>query len=140
LVTARHVVADGKGGVFNEVDVTFAQIDETGAIINDAARYLQNKAAVKGKVVYDSARRDMALIQLPNIPNGLKPLVLSKAPARPGQMVHVVGNSTVNEGSLFAYCYGKVRNTFVYDPPGNPIKARVVAHHAPTNHGDSGGP
>jgi S1-C subfamily serine protease len=142
LVTARHVVADGRGGVVNEVDVTLAQLDKNGNVITDLRHYLTNKATltVKGKVVYDSARRDMALIQLPQLPAGIQALKLATESARPGQNVHVIGNSSFREGGLFAYSYGKVRTTFLFDPPGDAIQAKVVSHQTPTNKGDSGGP
>jgi S1-C subfamily serine protease len=140
LVTARHVVDDGKGGVFKQVDITLAA-SKDGNVITDWSHYIANKATltVKGTVVYDSARKDMAIIQVPNLPQGMTALVLAKDPARPGQDVHVIGNSPLREGGVFAYCYGKVRTTFRFDPPGDPILAHVVAHQTPTNKGDSGG-
>jgi hypothetical protein len=136
LITARHVV-ETKNGVADAVVVVFAQTKD-GEVVTEADYYRANwkQLAVRGKVVYDSVRRDMAVIQVEKLPEGIKPLELAPQKARPGQTIHVVGNSSVVLGGMFNYCRGQVRNTFRYNLTG----ANVLATHAPTNRGDSGGP
>src|SRR5262245_9378777 len=98
VVTALHVVQTSTG-VLDQVEVIFAQ-SRNGKPIREAAYYHQNhqKLALKGKVVYHSARRDMAIIQLDQLPGGLTPLPLAAEPAEPGEQVHVIGNSTRRHG------------------------------------------
>jgi S1-C subfamily serine protease len=140
LVTARHVVAI-PGGVLDHVQVVFAQMKD-GAVVTDTDYYRDNEQQleIRGKVIYENVRRDMAVIQLDKAPVGVKPLDLADRAVRTAQEVHVIGNSTRRHGGMFSYCYGKVRNTFRWDPPGDPIVAQVVSHSTPTNQGDSGGP
>jgi S1-C subfamily serine protease len=141
VVTARHVVATGTG-TLKTVDVVFAQADKDGEIITEASYYKENRSrlAIRATVVYQSARRDLAILQLDRLPEGAKALPLALRPARPAQEIHVVGNSTKKHGAMFRYCTGKVSNVFRWGPPSNPINAQVVAHFAPSNKGDSGGP
>jgi len=141
VVTARHVVARGKG-TYDKVDVTFAQADEDGDVITDLAHYTRNRSKTRftATVVYESDKRDLAILQLTKLPPNVKALPLAQKQARPGQEIHVIGNSTQKHGALFRYCTGKVSNVFRWDPPGIATVAQVVAHFAPTNQGDSGGP
>lgn len=133
LVTAHHVVERGSS-VVDRVTVTFAQVKD-GEVITDKKHY-QADAGIKGKVVYHHKRRDLALLQVERLPDGIKPLHLAERPARPGQTVHVIGQGTDKFGGLFGYSRGYVRNAFRWADTG----IRVVAHQTPTNQGDSGGP
>lgn len=138
VITARHVVEKAMGGgVVPAVVVIFAQSNE-GEIITESDYYRKQRSTleVRGKVIYDNVRRDMAVIQVDKLPAGVKPLKLAPQRARPGQTVHLIGNSTDPEGGVFGYCQGYVRNVFRYEMMG----ASVVATQAPANKGDSGGP
>jgi hypothetical protein len=137
LITARHVVENPEGGMVFSVEVIFAQTDD-GEIITDVAHYRKNwqKLIVRGKVIYENVRRDIAIVQLEKLPAGIKPLELSPRIARPGQTVHMIGNSTESFGCVFSYCHGYVRNSFNWEELG----ARVVSTQLPINKGDSGGP
>lgn len=141
VATARHVVAKGKG-VLSKVDVTFAEADEDGDVITDMAHYTKkgSKGRHSAEVVYESEKSDLAILRVAKLPPNVKALPLAVKQARPGQDVHVVGNSTSKHGALFRYCTGKVSNVFRWTPPGLKTVAQVVAHAAPTNQGDSGGP
>lgn len=136
LITARHVV-ENKDGLADACAVVFAQVKDD-EVLTDSEYYRTNwnSLAIRGKIVYDSVRRDMAVVQLEKLPPGIKPLTLADKKARPGQTIHVIGNSTTVLGGMFNYCQGNVRNTFRYLRTG----ANVLATHAPTNRGDSGGP
>jgi hypothetical protein len=137
VITARHVVENVTGGLASNIEVIFAQTRD-GDIITESKYYQTNRQrlAVRCKVVYESTRRDMAVLQLEKIPPGVKALELAPKPARPGQRVHVVGNSSEPFGAVLSYCQGYVRNVFHWDYMG----ARVVTTHIPANKGDSGGP
>jgi S1-C subfamily serine protease len=141
LVTARHVVQEGRG-IAKTVDVLFAQFNEAGEVITDKGHYEKHKEqlAIKGKVVYESVERDMAVLQLARLPEGVLALPLAARNPLPGQEVHVIGNSSTSFGGLFGYNAGRVRNVFRWVLRSGAIKADVVAHYCPTNQGDSGGP
>jgi S1-C subfamily serine protease len=140
MITARHVIVKGDG-VLDTVKIIFAQFKD-GEVINDRKFYDQNEAklAINAKIIHHDVRRDLAVLKLDRVPAGMSALKLASKSPRPGADVHVIGNSTRKHGGMFGYCQGKVRNVFVWDPAGDPILARVVAHHTPTNKGDSGGP
>jgi hypothetical protein len=87
-------------------------------------------------VIYDSVRRDLAILQVEKLPAGIKALELATRPARPGQTVHLVGNSSEGLGALFSYCQGYVRNVYYWQQRG----ANIVTTQMPVNKGDSGGP
>lgn len=137
VVTARHVVANPTGGLSPEVVVVFAQ-SKDGQILTDVGHYRRHwrDLALRGRIVFDSVRCDLAVLQLDKLPAGLKPLELAAERVRPGQTVHVVGNSSGDSGGVFGYCRGHVRNRYYWDLLG----AHVVATQAPVNKGDSGGP
>ena len=137
VITARHVVENVTGGIASNIEVMFAEVRD-GDIITESKHYQTNRQrlAVRCKVVYESTRRDMAILQLEKLPPGIKALELAPKPARPGQRVHMVGNSSEPFGAVLSYCQGYVRNVFHWDFMG----ARVVTTQLPTNKGDSGGP
>src|SRR5688572_13588532 len=85
LVTARHVVENSKGGIVRSVVVVFAE-SKDGDIITESSHYRRNweALALRGNVIYDSVRRDLAIIQVDKLPAGIKPLELAARPARPG--------------------------------------------------------
>jgi len=80
----------------------------------------------------------MALIRLERLPPGATAIPLAKEDPSPGQNVHVIGNSTLNEGGAFGYSTGTVRNAHYFSRPSFVFYS--LTHHAPTNRGDSGGP
>ncbi|MBM4069500.1 MAG: trypsin-like peptidase domain-containing protein [Planctomycetes bacterium] len=137
VVTARHVIENPTGGLSPFLAVIFAQ-QEDGETITDVAHYRKNwqALAIRCKVVYESVRHDLAVLQLDRLPAGVSMLKLAERPARPGQIVHLVGNSIESYGGAFGYCHGHVRSAFRWDYLG----ARVVATQMPINKGDSGGP
>lgn len=137
VITARHVVENITGGMASNIEVMFPQTRD-GDIITESKFYQTNRArlAIRCKVIYESTRRDMAVLQLEKLPPDIKALELAPKQARPGQRVHVVGNSSEPFGAVLSYCQGYVRNVFHWDYMG----ARVVSTQIPANKGDSGGP
>lgn len=140
MVTALHVVANGQGGTFSTVDLLFPQKDSAGEVIHSVGFYAGNAAnlAIQADVVHFDGRRDMAVLKLRRLPANLRALPLALRNPKVGQEVHVIGNSAVNHGGLFGYCNGHVRNVFHWTYGA--INSHIVAHHVPTNKGDSGGP
>jgi S1-C subfamily serine protease len=143
IVTNCHVV----GG--DEKVAVFFPAFKDGEAVNDPAYYIANKEKlmVVGRVVEKDAGRDLALVQVPRLPEGVKALPLAARSPAPGETVHAVGNSGFNVGALWRYSKGAVRvvynANFEVGGRGEPslkVRARVVETTLASNPGDSGGP
>ena len=125
--------------VYNDKDHKL--IEERNVYLAQAKR----EDAVKGKVVAHDKSRDLALIQLDRVPDGVEALPFSKAEPSKGDEVHSIGNPGAS-GSLWVYTHGLVRSVYKKQwLSGNEefvmkLNARVVETDSPTNPGDSGGP
>src|SRR5439155_4712867 len=88
IVTNRHVVGD-----FNEVKVMFPMYTH-GQVVVAEGEYLKVKEKfITGKVLARDPKRDLAIIQLDYIPDGINPLTLAKTSAKVGDTIMSVGNS-----------------------------------------------
>jgi HEAT repeat protein len=146
IITNHHVVNKASGTFW----VLFVKYDEEAKLITNPKSYEDDIDAdgerYKGRVLYSSEAKDLAIVQLDSLPAGVEPLPFAKESAAPGQVVHSVGNAGA-AGSLWGYIPGVVRThpqqekwvsrggdqTFIHD-------AKVVKTEAPVNPGDSGGP
>jgi S1-C subfamily serine protease len=145
LLTNYHVVDNAK-----EVIVFFSAYDENGELITDHRIYRENFAALSeagiamvGRVVGRWKAKDLALVQLSQLPIEAQAIPLAAVGVQPGEAVHSVGNSgVVRRQRLWRYTRGVVRNVFQLEgSPGYLIKdAYLLETDSPTNGGDSGGP
>jgi len=139
-VTCQHVVGD-----LREVLVYFPCALK-GEVVSEAGHYLRNVAAIKGRVVATDAARDLALIRLEQVPAGVEPLPLAARSARPGEMVHSIGNPDLSggfeEGTLWWYTRGTVRQIrrANIETSEGVQQVRILETQSPVNQGDSGGP
>jgi serine/threonine-protein kinase len=144
VLTNYHVVGSRVDFV-----VFFPRYDEKGKLIAARDDYLApaaRDAAIKGRVVARDQKRDLALIQLERIPDGIEALPFAKSDPAQGEDVYSVGNPGAS-GSLWVYAKGVVRSSVYVKQwkAGSPdalldYKARVLETDTPTNPGDSGGP
>jgi S1-C subfamily serine protease len=137
VVTCQHVVGDAP-----EALVYFPAYDKDKVVV-DSEHYLNRVAAISGKVLARDGPRDLALIRLDSLPEGVKELPLAAEPPDPGEDVHSLGNSGVVEhGVLWRYTRGDVRLSYekkVRTAEGV-RRVLVLETQAPVNKGDSGGP
>jgi hypothetical protein len=143
VLTAEHVVRNVVRAGKTDVKVMFAQTDKNGNILTEKSSYGFEKKrvlAIRGKVIYFNRLKDLAVVQLEKVPSGTQAIVLAKEAPRPGDNIHVIGNSTFFRGGLFSYSMGAVRNSYYFDQFSHGNVFFSLAHHAPTNRGDSGGP
>jgi S1-C subfamily serine protease len=142
VLTAAHVVRD-----LNEAQVAFP-IHENGKLITNIAYYLLNPrtAMFQGKVIARNPAKDLAVIELTDLPAGAQAVPLAPTSAQPGQMIHLIGNPAT-EPALWLYSYGKVRQvyhkTFTSGSPDGfmqTLNCEIVSTTLPVNPGDSGGP
>jgi serine protease Do len=141
LVTNYHVVANKR-----DVQIYFPTWTDNRLTV-DARVYWTKVRPEKGRVVFISKARDLALIQLTTMPKHIRQLPLAARPPQVGEAMHSIGNSSVgpavDSGYLWRYTRGEVRllrrirDTF---KDGQAINCRVVETSSPTNNGDSGGP
>jgi S1-C subfamily serine protease/Tfp pilus assembly protein PilF len=141
LVTNYHVVAD-----HDAVDVLFPARRD-GRLVTERAYYADHLRELRraGRVVRKDAGRDLALVELDSVPDGVTELKLAAARPLPGEEVHSVGNRR-DLDELWGYTSGHVRQIFRteegYFWNGRQLAkgAAVVLAGLPINEGDSGGP
>jgi S1-C subfamily serine protease len=141
VLTNYHVVGNA-----DRVEAVFPQF-ERGKLIAERDYYVENlrRLGIRGRVVARDRTRDLALIQLQEIPRGVVAIPIAEASPMPGQSVHSVGNPG-KSGALWVYTPGKVRQVYfkrwkakIGDETAN-FEAEVVETDSATNPGDSGGP
>jgi S1-C subfamily serine protease/HEAT repeat protein len=105
VLTNYHVVGDAK-----EVFVAFP-IHEGGNLLVESKVYLDKllkKELIRGKVVRVLKGQDLALVQLDKVPDGTPVLRLAGRNARPGDVVHSIGNPGASDAA-WLYTKGEVR-------------------------------
>lgn len=137
VLTNAHVVGDSRSAV------VFFPETKNGELEVKRQHYLDNvvKLAQPGKVVAVDQRRDLALIQIPKIPEGVKAIELAETSVKPGSSTEVVGNPGGSD-VLWVYTSGTVRSVYNKKFKSNHGEHdfRVVEIQSPIKPGDSGGP
>jgi S1-C subfamily serine protease len=140
LLTAAHVV-----GTDPQIDVYFPCKNTQGEVITDASYYYawnKHRLCIRGRVVLADAVRDLAVVELEKLPDGVQPITLATQSPKPGDPIYVIGNSRVGR-ALWCYSEGYVRTVYYmrWRMKGACLcEAQVVENQIPINHGDSGGP
>jgi S1-C subfamily serine protease len=145
MITNHHVVAGEGSSVVDEVAVVFPEYRKDRVVAQRDA-YLDGRGspighAVRGKVIDSDPSRDLALIQLDEVPAEVTELRLADDSPEPGERLHSVGNPGVS-AAMWVYTQGVVRTVVKrqirYEHQF--VEARVVETTSPVNPGDSGGP
>jgi S1-C subfamily serine protease len=102
IVTNRHVVGDGA-----KVQAIFP-VYQNGQARADRAFYLKQGTRFKGTVLDRDAKRDLAVIQLDQLPADAPELKLATETPKPGDRVHMSGNPGSSK-TCFVFASGKVR-------------------------------
>jgi S1-C subfamily serine protease len=143
VLTNYHVVRDRPRAL-----LFFAQFDR-GELVTDPEHYLDRikTLGVRGRVIETQPVRDLAIIEVEKLPEGVQAIELAPRSPTPGQTVHAIGNSGANDGTLWRYIKGDVRSVYrkKFQTGGKTgdafeIQARVIETDSATNGGDSGGP
>lgn len=135
LITAGHVV-----GRETQVSVIFPAYRD-GRVIGERAFYDKERSRVPGRVLRTDPDRDLALVELESMPDGIQQLKLAGESPEPGEDVHAVG-CPGNSSAMWVYSHGRVRQTATISlGDGEPGEGpRVIETQIPLNPGDSGGP
>jgi len=146
VATAHHVVNSLTRAGKTKMSVLFPQWDKNKKVVTDAVYYKKhmNKLQVPATVIYQYRTKDLTLLRLDKLPPQARAIPLADdGDPSPGERIHVLGNSTFFHGGAFGYSTGTVRNMYFYHRKTFstvPFVFYALAHHAPTNRGDSGGP
>jgi serine protease Do len=132
VITNHHVVGD------NAKVTVFFPIVLQGRIECDSEYYHRHigRYGIEGKVLATDPQRDLAVIELAALPDTVKALEPGR-PARPGQIVHSIGNPDSSD-AMWVYTAGYVRANYYKRIDAN--RMQVVETSSPVNPGDSGGP
>lgn len=132
VVTNEHVVGN------NATVTVFFPIVLQGQIECDSEYYHRHidRYGIEGRVLATDPVRDLAVIELVSLPETVKAIEFGK-PARPGQLVHSIGNPGSSD-ALWIYTAGYVRANYFKRIDAN--RMQVVETSSPVNPGDSGGP
>lgn len=132
LVTNDHVIAG-----MDVVSVYFP-VWEAGKLNRDDAHYLKNVKALKATVIDRDKNRDLALLQVESIPDGIHELKLAGESAEAGDLLRTVGALPAGNKALWGTVSGEVRLLAPRDHP-NGGRCMMVTTTIPTNGGNSGG-
>lgn len=134
MVTNLHVV-DIRAG---KVEVWFPDRDKSGEVIHDAAHYFQNVKPIPATVIWTDRIRDLGLIQLDSLPDGLEEVPLAPASTVTGQQLFSLAGKPRGSEGLWIFSQGTVRGVYKRSIAlGGPIQ--VVETQIPLNQGNSGG-
>jgi HEAT repeat protein/S1-C subfamily serine protease len=142
ILTSYHVIHNAR-----RIVVFFPKYQD-GQLIMDKARYIngmQDEDAFEGRVVAQDTRADLALIQIPRVPQGVQALAIGKVSVQAGESIHSVGTPGASAG-MWVYTAGRVRGNHAQEWQAGGeglvlnLKSQVVETDSPVNPGDSGGP
>lgn len=134
MVTNDHVVA-GQDVVW----VIFPKYKD-GKLVREESEYRGEKG-VKATVIDRDRTRDLAVIQLESLPEGIVALPLAAEEPEEGDLVRTIGGFTNGSDNLvFSGVSGEVRTVGVNGGLHGNGKVRVVLSTVSINGGNSGGP
>lgn len=134
IITAQHVVDRRE-----TVEVVFPTWADN-KVITDRVKY-DKTAGATGRVLKSDKTRDLALIEVDELPADATELKLAATLPESGDDVHSVGCPGSSSG-LWVYSYGRVRQVTTFDAQAKFSRGdvQVVETQVPINPGDSGGP
>lgn len=143
VLTNYHVVGDKRDDIF----VFFPIIQSNGKVVTDRKTYVQEGKRIPGRVKCWDQKKDLALIELQEVPPGARRLELAADSPSPGSRLLSIGNAGAS-GALWLYTPGEVRAVYAKKfraggrngEKGLEIDATIIETTSPTNEGDSGGP
>ena len=142
VVTNHHVVSEG-ASVFKDeqIRVYFPEF-EGDQLTLERWQYLKRGKAFGARVFDSDSQRDLAILELDDLPADVEPLPLAEQGIQPGESVFQLGNPLASD-AMWVFTSGTVRQ--VYRARASYRNGQVceflrVETQSPTNPGDSGGP
>ncbi len=132
LMTNEHVVHD-----HDEVELFFP-VAVDGELQTDPDYYRKNVKPTIATVIDRDARLDLALIQVPKLPAGVRALPLAARSPRPGERLHSVAGLPCASEGLWIYSAGETRQVYRRTNALGHF-TQMVESQMPSNKGNSGG-
>ena len=125
------VVIDENGGILtsNHVVATVESV---------TVRFFDGSTAT-GAVTQRQPDRDLAMITVDRLPDGVLPAVLSGDAVRPGDLVMAIGSPFAFEGSVSSGIVSATGRRFIVEDTGQ-VLDNMIQFDAAANPGNSGGP
>jgi len=137
IITNYHVVGDARAAV-----IFFPAAKDDQPIVS-RKHYLANvsRLGTRGRVLGVDRKRDLALIEVENLPSTAKAIELAPDSIGPGEAVQSIGNPGATE-ALWVFTSGTVRAVYQkqFRTGAGEHDFKVVETQSPINSGDSGGP
>ncbi|MFN0018688.1 MAG: trypsin-like peptidase domain-containing protein [Pirellulaceae bacterium] len=133
VVTNDHVVTGQ-----DELEIDFPEMKD-GQPIVEPDHYLRKRTRIIGTVIHRDHDRDLALLQLSELPAGAKELKLADKVPAPGEKVVTIASLPRGSEGLWIFTVGTVRMTYRRSHANGAV-AHVVETDMPFNQGNSGGP
>jgi len=137
VVTNFHVVGEARNAI-----IFFPAMKDDKPIVT-RKHYVDNvkTLGLRGRVMAVDRKRDLALVQLDKLPEGVKAIALAADSPKPGEAVESVGNPGASD-ALWVYTSGTVRSVYKkqFRTGAGDHDFNVVETQSPINTGDSGGP
>jgi serine protease DegQ len=91
-----------------------------------------------GRVTQTQPERDLAVVSVPRLPNGVEPAILAGG-VQQGDRVIAIGSPFGLEGSVSAGIVSATNRTFLVEETGQ-VMSNMIQFDAAVNPGNSGGP
>jgi tetratricopeptide (TPR) repeat protein len=146
--TARRLIVTNHHVTNNQPTVlVYFPAYRDGELVREKTYYRTTDRAIRGRVLDSDATRDLAVVQLDSLPEGVEALPLAEESPGDAERVHLVGNPGASQ-AMWAYSTGHVRAVYRAKRyfaargilPEMTIHAYVVESDMPMNGGDSGAP
>ena len=137
VITNFHVVGESRAAVIFFPDFNDEKADVTRKHYLDNVKTL----GIRGRVLSVDRKRDLALVELDRLPEGVTAIPMAAESVGPGENVESIGNPGSSD-ALWAYTSGTVRSVYqkTFRTGAGEHDFKVVETQAPINSGDSGGP
>lgn len=137
VVTNFHVVGEARSAIIFFPAMQDGKPNVTRKHYVDNVRTL----GIRGRVMGVDRKRDLALVQLDKLPEGVKAIPMAAESPKPGESVESVGNPGSSD-ALWIYTSGTVRSVYKkqFRTGAGDHDFMVVETQSPINTGDSGGP
>jgi hypothetical protein len=103
LVTNSHVARANQA-----VDVIFPIMADDGRILASRDFYLKKAQRIRAKCIASTSEQDLAILQLPSLPNTVPEIKLAIQSPKEGERTHLLGN-TARSAQAWVYGFGKVK-------------------------------
>lgn len=134
LVTNHHVIDKAQ-----KIRVYFPAQGRSGEVATSREWYEAHGVGILGRVVVVNEKNDLAVIQVDELPPGVKALKLAGGSPTRGEPTYTVGNGGADQ-PLWVCGHGSVRGVYDRATRDGKFAARVVESSLPADRGASGSP